>query len=164
MLVLNRRYRYLGTVSSKKHASVCVYWLHENIFETSHEWKVSVPCFSLWSFEFTKHTFETSYECILVVISYQWWISRIDVKIVWTTELFVEKEWCGCVPLLDRFRIRQKWWSCKGSEYQVSCSNSSLLECSHVAKANRVQFPAEICFLSRGALVVDEDDLGQVSP
>jgi hypothetical protein len=40
-----------------------------------------------------------------------------------------------------------------------SCSNSSLLECS---PATLVRLPAETC-LSRGALVEDGDDLGQVS-
>jgi hypothetical protein len=45
---------------------------------------------------------------------------------------------------------------------QVSCSYSSLLECSPAMQAIRVQFPAKTC-LSRGALVEDEDGLGQDS-
>ncbi len=44
----------------------------------------------------------------------------------------------------------------------ISCSNSSLQSYSPVAQAARVRFPAETC-LSRGALVEDGDDLGQVS-
>ncbi len=43
-----------------------------------------------------------------------------------------------------------------------SRSNSSMLECLPVTQAARVRFPAEPC-LSRGALVEDGDDLGQVS-
>jgi hypothetical protein len=44
----------------------------------------------------------------------------------------------------------------------ISCSNISLQECSPVMQAARVRFPAETR-LSRGALVEDGDDLGQVS-
>jgi hypothetical protein len=44
----------------------------------------------------------------------------------------------------------------------ISCSNSSLLECSPMTQAARVRFTAETC-LSRGALVEDGDDLDQVS-
>ncbi len=44
----------------------------------------------------------------------------------------------------------------------ISCSNSSLLECSPVTQFARVRFPAKTR-LSRGALVEDGDDLGQVS-
>ncbi len=44
----------------------------------------------------------------------------------------------------------------------ISCSNSSMLECSSVTHATRIQFPA-VTGLSRGALIEDGDDLGQVS-
>jgi hypothetical protein len=45
----------------------------------------------------------------------------------------------------------------------ISCSNSSLLECSPVTQAARIRFPAEAC-LSRVALVKDGDDLGKSVP
>ncbi len=44
----------------------------------------------------------------------------------------------------------------------ISCTNSSLLECSPVTQETRVQLQAKTR-LSRGALIEDGDDLGQVS-
>ncbi len=50
----------------------------------------------------------------------------------------------------------------RSSEYSNSISsNSSLLECLPVSEVTRIRLPAETC-LSKGALVEDRDDFGQL--
>jgi hypothetical protein len=48
------------------------------------------------------------------------------------------------------------------SESAEICLSSSLQECSPVTQATSVRFPTDTC-LSRGVVVKDGDDLGQVS-